>query len=85
MNYELDRKPVLRKKTGQGNSTIYNNITDGLWTKPVKIGPRASGWPSYETDILNRAKIAGKSKDEIKKLSELHFFYFLCQFFNKYS
>lgn len=68
MNFYIYRKPTVKQKTGQPNSSLYKNIAEKEFTKPVKIGLRASGWPSYEVEILIRAKIAGKSIDEIKQL-----------------
>jgi prophage regulatory protein len=43
-------------------------VSQGLWTKPVSLGARAVGWPSDEVDVLNAARIAGKSDDEIREL-----------------
>jgi len=33
---------------------------------PVSIGPRASGLPEHEIDVINAARIAGKSEEEIR-------------------
>jgi prophage regulatory protein len=68
MTTTILRLPIVKSRTGLSRSTIYLRITQGLWTKPVKLGPRASGWPSTETDALNNARIAGKSDDEIRAL-----------------
>jgi prophage regulatory protein len=35
---------------------------------PVRIRGRATAWPAYELDALNRAEIAGASDDEIRAL-----------------
>ena len=45
--------------------TIFGH---GLYTPPIKIGPRASAWPDDEVEILNAARIAGKSDQEIREL-----------------
>jgi prophage regulatory protein len=50
----------------------YEDIKNGLFTSPVKIGSRASAWPAHEVAAMNQARIAGKSNDEIRQLvSEL--------------
>jgi len=62
------RIPVVKSESGLSRSTIYLRISQGLWTKPVSLGPRAVGWPSNEVAALNAARIAGKSDDEIRTL-----------------
>ncbi len=64
---------ILRRKQFQGQSgfsrsTLYNRIGEGLWTQPVRLGPRAVGWPTREVEALNGARISGKSDDEIRAL-----------------
>ena len=62
------REPVVTATAGVSHSTLWAKIKNGLYTKPVHIGPRAVGWPSSEVAALNRAIIAGRSNDEIKEL-----------------
>ena len=62
------RLPAVKACTGLSRSTIYLRISQGLWPKPVHLGPRAVGWPSYEVTTLNGARIAGKSDEEIRDL-----------------
>ena len=62
------RLPDVRAETGYSRSTLYCYITRGLWTKPVRIGARAVGWPAAEVAALNTARIAGKTDDEIRAL-----------------
>ena len=64
----LRLKRVLKVRGDRSRSSHYSDIKNGLWTKPVKIGPRASGCPKHECDILNQARIAGKSEQEIRDL-----------------
>jgi len=57
----------------RSNASIYNNIRDGLWTRPVAIGPRSSGWPDYEVKAICNARIAGHTDDQIRELvKKLH-------------
>lgn len=62
------RKPAVLAETGISKSTLYQNIADGLFTKPVKIGARASGWPAHEVHAINAARIAGKTDKQIMAL-----------------
>ena len=67
---KLNRKRVVLEAMGWGNSKFYQNIKDGLFVGPVKIGLRASAWPSDEVSVLQDAYIAGKSAKEIRALVE---------------
>jgi prophage regulatory protein len=69
----IQRMPKCKADSGYSRSTIYWRIAQGLWTRPVKLGARASGWPASEVEALNSARIAGKTDDEIRALvSALH-------------
>jgi len=68
-NSRIIRKTVVREKMGIGSdSGVYAHVEEGTLTPPIKIGLRASGWPEYEIDAINAARIAGKSNDEIREL-----------------
>lgn len=58
---------VLRER-GRSRSAHYQDIQQGLFTRPVRIGLRAVGWPTGEVEALNAARIAGKSDQEIRDL-----------------
>lgn len=62
------RLPKVKIESGYSRSTLYLRISQGLWPKPVHLGPRAIGWPSEEVAAINVARIAGKSDDEIREL-----------------
>lgn len=62
------RLPDVKSASGLSRSTIYLRVSQGLWTKPVSLGPRAVGWPSDEVTAINAARIAGKTDDEIRIL-----------------
>lgn len=53
---------------GRSRSSHYFDIQQGLFTRPVRIGLRAVGWPDDEVSELNAARIAGKSDAEIRAL-----------------
>lgn len=57
----------------RSNASIYQQVRAGLCTKPVPIGQRAVGWPDYEIKAIARARIAGRTEDEIKEMvNQLH-------------
>lgn len=59
-------------RVGQSRSAWHRDINAGLAPKPIKLGV-SSRWPSDEIDALVRARIAGKSTDEIRSLvRQLH-------------
>ncbi len=62
------RLPTVKAATGYSRSTIYLRIAQGLWPRPVSLGPRSVGWPASEVASINAARIAGKSDIEIGKL-----------------
>lgn len=62
------RLPTVKAESGYSRSTIYLRISQGLFTKPIRLGARAVGWPASEIAALNSARISGKSEDEIRLL-----------------
>ncbi len=68
MSQTLLRLPVVLKARGRSRSAHYLDIQNGLFTKPVAIGPRAVAWPDSELAALNAARIAGQSDAEIRNL-----------------
>lgn len=68
MAHTILRLPAVKGESGLSRSTIYLRIAQGLWTKPVSLGPRAVGWPSNEIEALNAARISGKSDSQIQEL-----------------
>lgn len=64
----IHRLPAVISESGLSRSTIYLRISQGLWTKPVNLGPRAVGWPTGDVTAINSARIAGKTDEEIRTL-----------------
>jgi len=62
------RRKQVQAECGYSRSTIYLRIAQGLWPKPISLGPRAVGWPAREVAALNEARIAGKSEDALRAL-----------------
>jgi prophage regulatory protein len=65
---KIVRVPAVLATRGKSRSGHYADIKHGLFTPPVKIGPRAAGWPDNEVAALLAATVAGKSQDEIRAL-----------------
>ena len=67
------RVDATLERTGDTRSPHYDKVAKGLFTKSIKIGERAAGWPEHEVDALIAARIRGDSADQIKKLvAKLH-------------
>ncbi|MGO9446412.1 MAG: helix-turn-helix transcriptional regulator [Thiobacillaceae bacterium] len=60
------RLPAVKAESGASRSTIYLRIHQGLWPKPVRLGPRSVGWPESDVAAINGARIAGMTDDEIR-------------------
>lgn len=65
---QLLRLQLVLSRTGQSRTQHYNAISSGLMTRGVTIGPRAVAWPAHEIDAIVRARIAGKTEDQIRAL-----------------
>ena len=57
-------------RIGKSRSPIYQDIQDGLFPRPVKLGARAAGWPEHEVEAINAARIRGDDAQSIKRLVE---------------
>lgn len=49
---------------------IYTAARKGLFTKSVRVGPGATGWPDYEVEAIVAARVAGQPNDAIRALVE---------------
>jgi prophage regulatory protein len=65
----LKLREVLGRRA-RGVTSHYKDIQHGLFTKPVKTSVKSSAWPESEVEVLVRARIAGKTDDEIRLLVE---------------
>lgn len=68
MTIEILRSARAQKLTGRPRSSFYQQISRGLLPPPIKLGARAVGWLASEIEAVNRARIQGKSEDEIRIL-----------------
>jgi prophage regulatory protein len=64
---------VQRSAGRKSKTSIYQDVRDGLFTKPVRLGKRSVGWPDYEVQDICRARVAGWSDHQIRELvDQLH-------------
>lgn len=68
MQRRIDRMPALMERTGWAKSTVWHHVKHQRMTAPIKIGPRAVGWPSDEIDAILQARIAGADDQAIRAL-----------------
>lgn len=63
------RRKQVQMRTGLSRSTIYQYIKDGVFPKPVPLGPRAVGWLESEVSewIAERVKIARDNNRPLSK------------------
>ena len=64
----LLRLPEVRSLSGQSRSTVYLRIAQGVFPKPIALGPRMVGWRESEVAAVNAARIRGASDDELRTL-----------------
>ena len=64
------RFPEVKSASGLKRSSIYNRIKEGLFPKPITLGPRMVGWRESEIAAVNNAWVRGASVDEIRTLVE---------------
>lgn len=64
----LLRFSTVKAKTGYPRSTLYYQISKGLFPPPVKLGERSVGWLATEVDAVLQARISGKSDTDLRAL-----------------
>ena len=50
------RLPAVLKITGLSRTSIWRQIKAGTFPKPVKLGPRAVGWPASDIEEWARSR-----------------------------
>jgi prophage regulatory protein len=67
IRFTLERIQQTCQRCGISRAQLYVQIAEGLYPHPIKIG-RNSFFPAHETDAIIKARIAGKSDDDIRGL-----------------
>jgi prophage regulatory protein len=52
------RRPAVEATTGLSRSTIYQHMQDGIFPKPIRLGPKAVGWLEHEVIAWIEARTA---------------------------
>ena len=60
------RLPEVKSVIGASRSTIYSRIREGLFPRPISLGPRMVGWRESEVAAVNSARIRGLSDEELR-------------------
>lgn len=62
------RLPAVLKATGVSRSLIYQQISEGMWPRPIRISNRSVGWLETEVQALINARVANFDSSAIRKL-----------------
>jgi prophage regulatory protein len=63
------RLPAVITITGKGGSTIYRDIKDGTFPRPIKLGPQTSGWKKSDIDRWIAQRPVAKITRRIRRAS----------------
>ncbi|MCF7997091.1 MAG: AlpA family phage regulatory protein [Chromatiaceae bacterium] len=67
------RLPAVLDRTGYSRSRLYARISDGLFPRPISLGPRVAAWPEHEVDAVIAAHVREVTDAELARLvSEIH-------------
>ncbi len=58
------RLPQLKALTGLSRSSIYKYIQDGVFPRPIALGPRSVGWLDQEVEAWIAEKAASRDRKE---------------------
>jgi prophage regulatory protein len=53
---------VVQKKTGFSRSSIYKKISEGLFPKPIKFGPKSNRWKLSEVNTWIHNGLAAENE-----------------------
>jgi prophage regulatory protein len=67
------RLPTVLERTGYSRSRLYARISDGLFPRPISLGPRVAAWPEHEVDAVIAAHTREITDAQLAQLvSEIH-------------
>ena len=69
MAHKILRLPDVLQRCGLSRSSLYSQVAEGEFPKPVKISTRSVGWVESDLDdwIQDRISLASKSNDIVSK------------------
>lgn len=60
-------KKEVKGARGIQNTQLHDDINDGLWTPPIKLG-KVAVWPKAEVEAQQAARMAGASNEALRQL-----------------
>lgn len=60
------RLPQLKASTGLSRSSIYKYIQDGVFPRPISLGPRSVGWLDHEIEAWIANKAASRDQHALR-------------------
>lgn len=67
MNNSVIRLPAVKSRCGISRSNIYQQINQGTFPKPIRLGERAVGWLSSDIDDWLSRKVEESQQHPSKK------------------
>ena len=67
MNNSVIRFPAVKSRCGISRSNIYQQINQGTFPKPIRLGERAVGWLSSDIDDWLSRKVEESQQHPSKK------------------
>jgi prophage regulatory protein len=58
----------VRARLRCARSTVYENTKKGLLPPPIRLSERRIAWPAHEIEAIQRARLAGRTDEEIRAL-----------------
>jgi prophage regulatory protein len=58
MSTRILRLPEVKSATGLSRSTIYSQMAEGIFPKPISLGARAVGWIDSDIEQWLDSRIA---------------------------
>jgi prophage regulatory protein len=62
------RLPAARAAAGVGRTKFLGDVQAGLMVPSIKLGPRACGFPASEVEAVIKARIAGATDEQLRRL-----------------
>lgn len=66
--FKIIRISDAQKALGCSRTAIYRYIKENLLPPPFRLGDRAVCWPETEITLIQAARCAGKSDDEMRTI-----------------
>lgn len=60
----IEHLPTVLSRLGVSRSTLYKMIQRGQFKSPLKLGPRAVGWLSTDTDDFISSRVQASRQQE---------------------